>query len=421
MGQLQTDHPQHITVIGAGIVGVCCALWLRHKGHRVLLVDGNNPGTVTSCGNACTIAVYGCVPVNNPDLILNLPKLMFGKFRPLSVDPVFAARNLPWFLSFLYHCRGKEVKKINAALARILAHTYDGLDPLVELTGCGHLFDHKGCLYAYESENDFVNDQKSLQVRRDHGVNFTQLTAGEVQELEPELKVKFARGILFDNTRNVLNPQTLVNSFFEYYRQHEGEWQNQKAGSVSQTSDGLEVLLENGDKIATDKVVIASGAFSRQIEGTGAQRLPLGTERGYHVQFSERQHLVNRPVHWVGSGFYATPTTEGLRFAGTVELSGLSPKKNRKTLDYLTRMAKQMFEIEGEPDQTWLGYRPTLPDALPVIGASPQSDKILFAFGHQHLGLTLAGITGKIISELVDGSPTTVNITPFSAARFASA
>ena len=408
-------------MIGAGIVGVCCALWLRHKGHRVLLLDGNDPGTVTSCGNACTIATYGCIPVNNPDLILNLPKMAFGKYRPLSVDPVYAARNFPWFLSFLKHCRSEEVKKINTALARILAHTYDGLDPLVELTGCRNLFDDKGCLYAYESEQDFLNDQGSLQVRRDHGVNYTQLSAGEVKELEPGLKVNFARGVLFDNTRNVLNPQTLVDSFFGHFRQNEGKWNKQNARSVTQTSDGLEVLLANGEKVTSDKVVIASGAFSKQIGGVGAEHLPLETERGYHVQFSERQNLVNRPVHWVGTGFYATPTTEGLRFAGTVEFAGLSPKKNRKSLDYLTRMAKQMFELQDEPDQTWLGYRPTFPDALPVIGASPQSKNILFAFGHQHIGLTLAGITGKIISELVDGNPTTVDITPFSPTRFSSA
>lgn len=410
-----------IVVIGAGIVGVCCALWLIRKGHRVLLVDGNDPGTGTSSGNACTIAVHACVPVNHPDLIRNLPKLLFGglfgESGPLRIDPAYAVRHLPWFAGFLKHCRAKEVEKITAALGQLLARTYHGLDPLVEMAGCGHLLDDKGCLYAYRSERDFLADEKNLRARRAHGVQYRELDAGELRELEPNLKIKFARGVLFDHARNVLNPLSLVNAFFDCFRRHGGEWRKQNAKAVHQTRDGLEVLLANGDQ-AADKVVLAAGAFSRQIAGSGAEQLPLGTERGYHIQFSGRQHLADRPVHWVGSGFYATPTSEGLRFAGTVELAGLSPGKNQKVLDYLGRTARVMFDLPEEPEQTWLGCRPTFPDALPVIGPSRRSKDILLAFGHQHIGLTLAGITGRIISQLVDGEPATVDLAPFSAARF---
>ena len=415
-----------IVVIGAGIVGVCCALWLIRKGHRVLLVDGNDPGTVTSSGNACTIAVHACVPVNHPDLIRNLPTLlfggmfggMFGEGGPLRIDPAYAARHLPWFAGFLKHCRAKEVAKITDALGQLLAHTYDGLEPLVEMADCGHLLEDKGCLYAYRSERDFRADEKNLRVRRAHGVHYRELDADALRALTPNLKIRFARGVLFDHSRNVLNPLSLVNAFFDCYQRHGGEWRKQNATAVRHTPGGLEVLLANGDKAAADKVVLAAGAFSRQIAGSGAAQLPLGTERGYHIQFSGRQHLVDRPVHWVGSGFYATPTNEGLRFAGTVELAGLSPGKNQKVLDYLMRTAKKMFDLPEAPDQTWLGYRSTFPDALPVIGPSRRSKDILLAFGHQHLGLTLAGVTGQIISQLVDGEPTTVDLAPFSAARF---
>lgn len=410
-----------IVVIGAGIVGVCCALWLKRTGHRVVLVDGNDPGAATSGGNACTIAVHACVPVNHPDLIRQLPKLLFGNLfggGPLSIDPAYAARHLPWFAGFLKHCRAKEVEKTTRALGQLLARTYDGLEPLVAMAGCGHLLADKGCLYAYRSEREFAADEKNLRVRRAHGVHYRELDAGELRELEPNLKIRFARGALFDHARSVLNPRLLVDAFFECFRQHGGEWRRQNADAVRETSDGLEVRLADGEALAADKVVLAAGAFSRQIAGCGAEPLPLGTERGYHVQFSNRQHLANRPVHWVGSGFYATPTNEGLRFAGTVELAGLSPNKNQKILGYLARTAGQMFDLAEEPDQTWLGYRPTFPDALPVIGPSPRSKDILMAFGHQHLGLTLAGITGRIIAQLADGEPTTMDIAPFSAARF---
>ncbi len=423
-------HP--IVVIGAGIVGVCCALWLIRKGHRVLLVDGDDPGAGTSGGNACTIAVHSCLPVNHPALIRKLPGLLFdGCFTggPLAINPAYAVRNLPWFAAFLKHCRAGEVEKTTRALSRLLAHTYDGLEPLVEMAGCRHLFEDKGCLFAYRTQRAFAADQKNLRARRahgGHGAHYRELDAAELRELEPNLKIDFVRGALFEQARNVLNPRSLVNAFFECFRQRGGEWRKQNAEAVRRTGDRLEVLLANGETPAADKVVLAAGAFSRRIAGGGAEALPLGTERGYHIQFRDRQHLANRPLHWVGSGFYATPTDHGLRFAGTVELAGLGPEKNQKILDYLARTAGQMFDLPEKPDQTWLGYRPTFPDALPVIGPSPRSgsgarsgaNDILLAFGHQHLGLTLAGITGRLIAQLVNGEPATVDLAPFSAGRF---
>ena len=148
------------------------------------------------------------------------------------------------------------------------------------------------------------------------------------------------------------------------------------------------------------------------------QLLPLDTERGYHVHFNGQQHLLQRPVAWQAAGFYATPMNEGLRAAGTVEIGGLSPDKNQRHLDFLTRKVRQMLELPATPDQEWLGFRPTLPDALPVIGFSTVSEYIIYAFGHQHIGLTLAGITGKLVAELANREEPSHNVGPFSPRRF---
>ena len=164
--------------------------------------------------------------------------------------------------------------------------------------------------------------------------------------------------------------------------------------------------------------MIASGAFSTQIQGSGVEHLPLGTERGYHLQFEQMETPIKRIVSWADAGFYAVPRDKGLRLAGTVEIAGLKPQLNQKRLDYIQRRGRQLFDLPDQPTQTWLGYRPTLPDSLPVIGHSPKDRRILLAFGHQHLGLTLAGITGKLIAELAAQKPTTVDLSPFSAQRF---
>src|SRR5699024_7164505 len=153
------------------------------------------------------------------------------------------------------------------------------------------------------------------------------------------------------------------------------------------------------------------------IRGTGAEKLPLGTERGYHILYRNHGALVSRPVGWAEAGFYATPMAHGLRIAGTVEISAVDAKFNTDRTDYLQRKSHEMFSDLGAPDNTWLGHRPTLPDSLPVIGFSPTSNRIILAFGHQHVGLTLGGITGKIVTDLARGQSPYCDIADFSPER----
>jgi D-amino-acid dehydrogenase len=199
---------------------------------------------------------------------------------------------------------------------------------------------------------------------------------------------------------------------------NQGQFLQQRAVAVRHGTGSVQIQLDNGESVDAERVVIAAGAFSKSIAGIPMQLLKLDTERGYHVQFSNMQHLLSRPVSWQQAGFYATPMNLGLRFAGTVEIAGLHKKINPHIINYLNRKAHEMLELPEQPDQEWLGFRPTCPDALPVIGYSTTSEYILYAFGHHHIGLTLSGITGKLIAELANGEEPSHNITPFSPRRF---
>ena len=413
-----TSNSNSIAVVGAGIVGVCCALWLQQKGFRVTLLDGNLPGSVTSSGNACTIANYGCIPVNDPAIVRRLPYYLFNSESPLTMNPVYALTHLPWMISFLMHCRKKEVAKTIRALGALLLETNDGLDPLIQLTGTEALFRGTGCMYVYSSDRGFDDAQERNQARIDQGAVFTELDAADIRDLEPGLKPSFVKGLFFENARQVLNPQLLVTRFFEYYCRHQGEYIQSHVNGIDVQDDGIRLNLNNQQVLQTKKVVISSGAFSKNIPGCGTTKIPLDTERGYNIQYTGLQGCLSRPVAWAESGFYATPMDEGLRFAGTVELAGLSPEKNPKNLDYITRKAKHMVDLPGAPDSTWLGFRPTLPDSRPVIGPNPDNNNILFAFGHQHIGLTLAGITGKVIAEIAEGITPSIDMSPFRPDRF---
>ena len=405
-----------VVVIGAGIVGTCCALWLQERGYDVVLIDRDEPGAGTSSGNACTLADYACVPVNNPGLFRKIPYLLFSKDSPFSIDPLYALSHPGWLLKFLNHCRAHKVDNIIQSLGALLRHTQAGFDPLIEQTEAAHLFRQRGCLYVYRTKQAYESAYPYNLARRENGVQFDWLDANEIKELEPSLVAEFYSGLYYHQARHVVNPRQLVSHFFKHFLASGGEYRQVAVREVAQS--GPSVILDNGDSLMADKVVIAAGAFSKQIKEAGNAFLPLDTERGYHVQYNGKQILLQRPVGWAEAGLYATPTNEGLRFAGTVEIAGLNKPAGRRNIEYLANRAKEMFALEEKPDQTWLGFRPTLPDALPVIGLSKQSPHIVYAFGHQHIGLTLAGITGKLVSEIVAEVETSVDISAFSPTRF---
>jgi D-amino-acid dehydrogenase len=322
-------------------------------------------------------------------------------------------------LRFLSNCRPVRVSKIIDSLGLILQQSYQGLNPLLELSESQHLMAQKGCMHVYQTLAEFEAARATNEIRRQQGSEYIELDHAAIRNLEPNLKPIFEKGILFESASQTLNPQSLSTQYFNHFLKHQGQYISQQVVETMTDGNVVKLKLNGSDSpLTVDHVVIAAGAFSKQIKGIGAKHLPLDTERGYHIQYANLQSNVNRPVSWNQAGIYATPMNEGLRFAGTVEIAGNSLKKNQQVLNYIARKAGQMFNLPNQPDQEWLGFRPTLPDALPVIGHSPVSERITFAFGHHHLGLTLAGITGKLISELVNNEPLSLDISAFSPDRF---
>lgn len=408
-----------LLVIGAGIVGVASALWAQRRGLSVALADGKDPGSGTSYGNAGAIATYGCVPINSPSLIREIPKLLMTRSAPLRIDWLFALRNMPWMLSFLRNCTPSRVEHITKALAELLTRADAGLDPLVASAGAEDLFVANDFIYAWETEKARTAAEASLQSRARNGVRMEMLTGAEVADLEPGVTMSFHSGIRFVGGRHVTNPQALVTRLFERFLADGGTFYKANVSSVAPTESGISATLSNGEIVTAGQVVIAAGAHAKSIKGSGAEDLPLGVERGYHVMFADHAHRVSRPIAWAEGAFYATPMEHGLRLAGTVEIDHLDAPPNPARTDALARRAHVMFGPElGAPTSTWLGHRPTMPDSLPVIGRSHRSDRILFAFGHQHLGLTLGSITGRIIADLAEGRVPNFDISAYTPGRF---
>ncbi len=407
-----------VAVVGAGMVGVCCAMWLQRSGKRVVVLDKNTPGNGTSYGNAGTYAPFGCVPINSPQLVKSLPGLLFSKSSPLSVDWAYAATHLPWMMSFLKNCAPEKVEHITTSLAKILAHVDAGFDPLVSAAGADDLVVANGAIYAFGTQAAYEKAIPGIEVRKKHGVTIEVLDEGPIREMEPSVRMPIHKGMYFSDARHVLNPKGLIERLFKAFIADGGSWRQREVSGVKPTPDLVDVDCLGADGVSCDQLVVAAGAHSKSIKGSGAEKLPLDCERGYHIVFKGAQHKLSRVVGWQEYGFNATPMEGGLRIAGTVEIAGLQKPLNPQRIDFLTDKAHQMFDGLGEPNEEWLGHRPTLPDSLPVISRSPRSDRVLLAFGHHHIGLTLGGITGRIIADLAQGRVPNFDISAYAADRF---
>ncbi|MEM1197670.1 MAG: FAD-dependent oxidoreductase [Pseudomonadota bacterium] len=408
-----------ILVAGAGIVGVSCALWAQMRGAKVALADANPPGSGASYGNAGTIATYACVPVNSPSIVSGLPFYLFSKESPLGFDWTYALKNMPWMLSFLRNCNAGRVSEITDHLGNLLSHADAGLDPLIEAAGAQDLVVSNDCLYVWSTEKGYEGAKASNKARRRNGVVFDLLDAGEINALEPALKMPIHKGLLYRGARHVRNPEALVQRMHARFVADGGVWLQQAVNESQGDAEGVTAKLSDGTTVRAGKLVVAAGAHSRSVRGSGAEHTPLDTERGHHVLYKAHGDLISRPVGWADAGFYAIPMNAGLRVAGTVEIAGLAKPKSPGRIAYLTRKSREMFGDLGTPDEDWLGFRPTFPDALPAIGPSPHAPNTLFAFGHQHIGLTLAGITGRIIADMAEGRAPNFDVAPFDPKRFA--
>tara|TARA_R110000796_G_scaffold210102_1_gene326377 strand:+ start:9043 stop:10284 length:1242 start_codon:yes stop_codon:yes gene_type:complete len=408
----------NLIIAGAGIVGMSTALLARKEGMRVLLCDSNSPGSGTTSGSACTIATYASVPINSPSIFTSLPNLLSSSDSPLSFNWKYGLQNPGWMLSFLSNCRASRVQEISANLGALLLHADEHLNVLIAESQAEDLLVQNDCLYIWSTKLGFDGAHDGNAMRKQNGVEFDYLSPDDVRTLEPALAGPIYQGLRFRGARHVLDPQELVMRMHRRYLELGGDWKQTSVHEINTDDAGVTVKLGDGTVARGGHFAVTAGAFSTKIRGTGAEKLPLGVERGYHIVYPDHGGLISRPVGWAEAGLYATPMAKGLRFAGTVEIAALDAPFNSQNTTLLQRKSVEMFGSLGAPEDPWLGFRPTFPDSLPVIGSSPSSDRVILAFGHQHIGLTLGAVTGQIVTELVQGKPPCLDISSFSPLRF---
>ncbi|PAP93462.1 NAD(P)/FAD-dependent oxidoreductase [Mesorhizobium wenxiniae] len=406
-----------VAIVGAGIVGLATALRLAAEGREVLLIDPNEPGSGASFGNAGTLAEYACMPVGNPALLRALPKLLLDPDSPFALRWPALLQLAPWLVQFVRQSLPTATRANALALAGLLAEALPAWEEMVKEADVADLLRRNGCLYLYRRESDFAKAAGGRALRAGFGVHQEVLTPGEVAALEPSLPPTGASGLYFPDSMNVTDPKTLMRRLLDAGTARGVSVAQAAVARLRVEADGVR-LNGSGILIKANTVVVAAGAQSRALAMQAGDRIPLETERGYHLEFPTKAPLLNRPVCPVDLGFYMTPMTGRLRVAGTVELGGLAAPANPRRLALLDRGVRQFFNQLGRPSSEWLGFRPSLPDSRPVIGPSRGSPKVIYAFGHGHLGLTLAPITARLVADLIAGRGDRDRLVPFVADRF---
>jgi D-amino-acid dehydrogenase len=410
----------NIAVIGGGFVGLSSAYWLLRDGHQVTIFEPagvGHPQGGASFGNAGTFANYACIPVNNPSVFRDLPRYLLSRESPLRLRWAYLPQLAPWLTRFLWNSTPARYTTSATALSHLLARAHTGYAEMVVQAGLDQFIRRRECLYLYSTKNAFAGSQATLDLRRSLGVEATVLDGAQVQALEPSLSPIFERGVLFPGSWFLSDPAAFLNALKDWLIARGVRLENTAVKTIVPRADGVTLLTEAGEA-SFDQVALCAGAFSRDLAAQCGDRVPLDAERGYHLMFADTQELISRPVGWAERGFYMTPMARGIRVAGTVELAGLGRNQHRGLLDLLRFSAKRALPALTAPTEPWLGFRPTLPDGLPVMGYSSASKRVVYAFGHQHIGLTLGGLSGALVADLAAGRAPALDLTAFAASRF---
>ena len=410
-----------VGIIGSGIQGVCTGLQLVKKGIPVTIFDRNDPLSSefkpASYGNAGHFSPYAVLKFNRPDVLKDIPKMLFSSYGPLALKWNYIFKLMPWISHYVKNCNKKSMLNTAKYMNQICRSADESYEEIFREIDISNLVDKKGIIYTWSNKN-LKSRHLEIKVRNDLGIKQKLLTKDEILKLEPNLNPIFDAGVLYEGCMFARDPHEILKRIFKLFIKKGGKFIQEDIKVLKQISSNVTMVKSNLDEYNFEKIVIAAGAFSKKLTDQLGENIPLDTERGYHVHFKGMEKLISRPIICLDRGFSLSPMNQGLRAVGTVELGGLKNPPSKKRIDYLIKSAKEFLPQLNDHYDEWLGFRPSLPDFLPILGPSLKNKNIIYAFGHDHLGWTLGAVTGKIISGIVAEEKTNLDLLPYSSKRF---
>jgi D-amino-acid dehydrogenase len=412
------EHP--VIVVGAGIVGTATARALQREGHAVTLVDSGEPGRATSFGNAGFIAIDHVLPLARPSTLRRVPQMLMDRNGPLTVHPPSLPWLLPWMARFaLAAYSAKEVEKGIDSFGLLMAEANIAWQAEIQASGLGELFKTQGALYVYESEAAFAAGDEERRLQRAKGTMFEIVDGRRARELAPGLSEHIVRGVYYPHGMHTIDPYRVVATLAERFAAEGGTILRGRVRGFGRDGNSVTSVELIERSLPAKAVVIAAGRASGELTRLLGFNAPLVAERGYHVMLAPDNVRFDMPVSPAERGFFITPMTEGLRVAGTVELAAPHQPPSWHRADLLVRHLKDIFPgVGGAERGRWIGERPSLPDFRPAIGRAPRLTNVYCGYGHQHVGLTLATATGRLITRQMAGEEMPETLRPCDPGRF---
>ncbi|MGB5869432.1 MAG: FAD-binding oxidoreductase [Albidovulum sp.] len=409
-----------IIVVGAGIIGISIALELQKRGRTVRILDRAGVASEASAASAGAFAFADIMPLATPGIMRKAPKWLLDPLGPLSVPPSYALKIAPWMLRFWRASWRDRFDASMQAQAQLMDLSRAALERQITDVDGEHLMVREGQLQLYEGEKEFRASQAGWNLRRDFGIAFDLLTSvDQLAELQPGLSPRFTHAGFTPEWMNTVDPKTWTKHLAGIFRARGGQIDLVEVLAVGQGAEGAEVQTSDGP-ISAEQVVIAAGAWSHRLAHTIGDAVPLETERGYNTTLPPGAFDLRTHLTFGGHGFVVSRINGGVRVGGAVELGGLNLPPNYKRSEMLLNKAKRFMPgLKVENGKHWMGFRPSLPDSLPVIGPSRHlPNKVFYAFGHGHLGLTQAAGTAELIAATMSGDAPALPMPAYSVTRF---
>ena len=410
--------PQRIVVIGAGICGLSASIWLRRAGHEVTVIDKDHPGAGASFGNAGLLAQWAMVPVNTPDLRKTALKYLLNPNAPLGIQWRTLPGMVGWLRRFMVNATPERTDFMATHIATLTTDSVAQHKALTRGTRAEAWITNSAFRFVYPSRAAFEKDKIAWELRRHAGFVPDLIEGPAVQEAEPMLSPDFGLLAELQGHGHILNPGAYLQDLTQVLQDEGGTYRQAEARDIA-LEDGRIVAVETDQgRLPCDHAVLATGAWSKPLMRKLGLRVPLLAERGYHLMFRDPSQTPQTPMMITTGKFGVTPMAMGLRCAGTVELGNTSPKRSCRLLRLIAHHVRITFpQLEYTEVEEWMGFRPSTPDSLPLIGEIGQTG-VHAAFGHQHVGLTAGPKTGRILAALISGQPPNIDLSPYAANRF---
>ncbi|VXC14140.1 Amino acid dehydrogenase [Pseudomonas sp. 8AS] len=421
MNSLTASTPEQAVVIGGGIVGVCCALYLQREGYQVTLVDPAAPGDSTAKWSCGQMAISEVIPLSKPGILKKIPSWLLDQKGPLALRPSALPGILPWFLRFVANARHSKIVEIAEAMTTLTEKVYEDYAPLLDACADKSLLGQRPIVEVFDSPAGMIHERPHLELRKSLGFASEELNEADIADLEPSLAGKFKHGLLFPDWRAVSDTEGFIAALTQSFIDQGGVRVRDQVKRIDEM-EGLAtgVTLRGGSRLAAQHVVVAAGTGSREFFAQLGVDIPLAGIAGYQVVLPNPGVEIRHSVIYADGGFCFSPMTRGLQIGGTIEFAGPNAEPNFKRAEIILEKAKRILpQLQTANLEYGVGYRPFLPDTKPVIDRSARLPNVLMAFGHGQLGLTLGATTGRLIADLAARRFTAQDLTPFSAKRFA--